>query len=51
MKIFAPKLFSIKERFSKKQLINDIVAGVIVAIIALPLSIVGGCPLSDPAVL
>ena len=39
MKIFAPKLFSIKERFSKKQLINDIVAGVIVAIIALPLSI------------
>ena len=39
MKIFAPKLFSIKERFSKKQLVNDIVAGVIVAIIALPLSI------------
>ncbi len=39
MKIFAPKLFSLKDRFSKKQLINDIVAGVIVAIIALPLSI------------
>ena len=39
MKIFAPKLFSLKERFSKKQLVNDIVAGVIVAIIALPLSI------------
>ena len=39
MKIFAPKLFSIRERFSKKQLVNDIVAGVIVAIIALPLSI------------
>ncbi len=39
MKIFAPKLFSVKERLSKKQLVNDIVAGVIVAIIALPLSI------------
>lgn len=39
MKIFEPKLFLIKKRFSKKQLVNDIVAGVIVAIIALPLSI------------
>ncbi len=39
MKIFQPKLFSIFRNYSKKQLVNDIVAGVIVAIIALPLSI------------
>ncbi len=34
-----PKLFSVMKNYSKKQLINDIIAGVIVAIIALPLSI------------
>ncbi len=39
MKLFQPKLFGIFKRYSKGQLINDIVAGVIVAIIALPLSI------------
>lgn len=39
MKIFEPKLFSIFKGYSTKQLVNDIVAGVIVAIIALPLSI------------
>jgi SulP family sulfate permease len=40
-KIFEPKLFSLfkKGNYSKKQLVNDIVAGLIVAIIALPLSI------------
>lgn len=39
MKIFQPKLFSIIKSYSKKQIINDVIAGVIVAIIALPLSI------------
>ena len=39
MKTFQPKLFSLFKNYSKKKLINDIVAGVIVAIIALPLSI------------
>ncbi len=39
MKIFEPKLFQVMKSYSKKQLINDIVAGIIVAIIALPLSI------------
>ena len=39
MKIFQPKLFSSLKTMSKKQLVNDLVAGVIVAIIALPLSI------------
>ena len=34
-----PKLFSVMKTYTKKQLINDIIAGVIVAIIALPLSI------------
>ena len=34
-----PKLFSVMKNYSKKQLVNDIIAGVIVAIIALPLSI------------
>ena len=34
-----PKLFSVIKKYSKKQLVNDIIAGVIVAIIALPLSI------------
>ena len=39
MKTFQPKLFSLFKNYSKKKLISDIVAGVIVAIIALPLSI------------
>ncbi len=39
MKIFQPKLLSSLKGYGKKQLISDIVAGVIVAIIALPLSI------------
>ena len=39
MKIFRPKIFDVLKNYSKKQLISDLVAGVIVAIIALPLSI------------
>lgn len=39
MKLFQPKLFTSLKSYSKKQLINDLIAGVIVAIIALPLSI------------
>ncbi len=39
MNIFQPKLFSSLKSYSKKQFVNDLVAGVIVAIIALPLSI------------
>ena len=39
MKIFQPKLFTSLKSYSKKQLVNDLIAGVIVAIIALPLSI------------
>lgn len=34
-----PKLFSVMKTYSREQLIKDIIAGVIVAIIALPLSI------------
>lgn len=34
-----PKLFSVMKTYTKKQLIQDVIAGVIVAIIALPLSI------------
>ncbi len=34
-----PKLFSVMKSYSKEQLVKDIIAGVIVAIIALPLSI------------
>ena len=34
-----PKLFSVLKGYSKNQLVNDIIAGIIVAIIALPLSI------------
>ena len=34
-----PKLFSVMKDYSKEQLIKDIIAGIIVAIIALPLSI------------
>lgn len=39
MKTFEPKLLQTIRTYSKKQLVNDLVAGVIVAIIALPLSI------------
>ena len=39
MKIFEPKLFRVLKQYNKKQFINDIIAGIIVAIIALPLSI------------
>ncbi len=39
MKIFQPKLFELFKSYSKKQFINDFIAGIIVAIIALPLSI------------
>ena len=34
-----PKLFSVLKTYSKQQLVKDIIAGIIVAIIALPLSI------------
>ena len=34
-----PKLFSVMKTYSKEQLVKDLIAGVIVAIIALPLSI------------
>ncbi len=39
MKIFQPKLISSVKEHGKKQILTDIVAGVIVAVIALPLSI------------
>lgn len=39
MEKLRPKLFHVLKHYSKKQLINDVVAGIIVAIIALPLSI------------
>lgn len=39
MKTFQPKLFQTFRGYTKKQLLNDIIAGLIVAIIALPLSI------------
>ncbi len=39
MKTFEPKLISSLKTYSGKQLVSDLVAGVIVAIIALPLSI------------
>ncbi len=39
MKLFQPKLFTSIKSYSKKQLVNDLIAGVIIAIIALPLSI------------
>ena len=39
MKTFRPKFIDTLKGYSKKQLISDVVAGVIVAIIALPLSI------------
>ncbi len=39
MQTFKPKLFSALKNYSTSKLLNDIIAGVIVAIIALPLSI------------
>ena len=39
MKTFKPKLFDTVKDYSKKQFVSDITAGIIVAIIALPLSI------------
>lgn len=39
MKEFMPKLFSSMKTYSKEQFVKDVIAGVIVAIIALPLSI------------
>ena len=39
MKIFEPKLIEACKKYSKKQFVDDLVAGLIVAIIALPLSI------------
>ena len=39
MKIFQPKILELRKGYSGKQLISDIIAGLIVAIIALPLSI------------
>ena len=39
MKTFSPKIIEALRGYSKKQLISDLVAGIIVAIIALPLSI------------
>lgn len=39
MEKLKPKLFSVMKTYSKEQLIKDIISGIIVAIIALPLSI------------
>ena len=39
MKTFSPMLFSDMKHYSKKQFITDLISGIIVAIIALPLSI------------
>lgn len=39
LKYIKPKLFSTMKTYSKQQLVKDIIAGIIVAIIALPLSI------------
>ena len=39
MEKLKPKLFSVMKTYSRGQLVKDIVSGVIVAIIALPLSI------------
>jgi len=37
--LFKPKFFSLVKTFTKEQIIRDIIAGIVVAIIALPLSI------------
>ena len=39
MKLFAPKLFSTFKGYNGKRFLDDVIAGIIVAIIALPLSI------------
>ena len=39
MKLFQPKLFSSLKNYNGQKLLNDIIAGLIVAVIALPLSI------------
>lgn len=39
MEQFVPKLFDCMKRYSKEQFVKDVIAGIIVAIIALPLSI------------
>ena len=39
MKEFVPKIFDVMKTYSKGQFVKDVVAGIIVAIIALPLSI------------
>lgn len=39
MEKFKPKLFSVMKTYTKEQFIKDVIAGIIVAIIALPLSI------------
>lgn len=39
MEKLKPKLFSVMKTYTKEQFVNDVVAGIIVAIIALPLSI------------
>ncbi|MBQ3573388.1 MAG: STAS domain-containing protein [Clostridia bacterium] len=39
MRIFSPMLFSDLKSYNKKQFLNDLIAGIIVAVIALPLSI------------
>ncbi|HKM34404.1 MAG TPA: SulP family inorganic anion transporter, partial [Lachnospiraceae bacterium] len=39
MEKLKPKLFSLMKTYNKKQFISDVIAGIIVAIIALPLSI------------
>ena len=39
MKTFQPKLFGTFKKYGKGKLVNDLISGVIVAIIALPLSI------------
>lgn len=39
MNQFVPKLFDCMKSYSKEQCIKDIISGIIVAIIALPLSI------------
>lgn len=39
LKYIKPKLFSTMKTYTKEQFVKDIVAGIIVAIIALPLSI------------
>lgn len=39
MKNFKPKIFSVMKKYTKEQFVKDVISGIIVAIIALPLSI------------